>query len=190
MATNRSSIAPGVILIMVGTLLLLDRLGIFAFGWFRLYPLLLLGIGLLFYGKLPRDRGAVFPGTIFFLLGVFYVLRNYIFYRSYAFPYYFEEHWPVYLIIVGLAFVAMYLFRPKDWGVLIPAGVLLFFGVMFFLNTYDYLGWHSWRVVGRYWPVILIALGVMIVVNSLRRSEGQRAHIPGEGPSGERGGMV
>ncbi|MFQ5770870.1 MAG: LiaI-LiaF-like domain-containing protein, partial [bacterium] len=67
---------------------------------------------------------------------------------------------------VGLGFVVLYFIKPQDWGVLIPGSVLLLFGIIFFLRV---TGVFYWKDFADYWPVILIAVGISIVINSLRR---------------------
>ncbi|MDZ7261295.1 MAG: DUF5668 domain-containing protein [candidate division KSB1 bacterium] len=167
MEGNKKSIIPGVLLIVVGLLLLLSRLDLLQFNWGHLYPLLLMALGLLCFLTIRRrkDAGAVFPGTIFFLLGLFFFLRNYdLIY--YLYP---DEIWPIFLIIFGLAFIALYLFKPQDWGVLIPGSLLLFFGIVFFLRELDLIYWRTQEYIERFWPLILIVIGTGIVLSSLTR---------------------
>lgn len=53
--------------------------------------------------------------------------------------------WPLFLIIPGIAFWVSYFFNRKDWGVLIPANILLFLGLTFLLNSTvsNYLEYES-----------------------------------------------
>jgi len=163
----RRSIAPGIILILMGGLLLLDKLGYYRLRWSTIYPLILLLLGVMFFSWVWRrgDKGAVFPGTILFLLGLFFFFRN-----SGLLPlYYLWEFWPVFLIIVGLAFVVLFIFKPHDWGVLVPGGILLFFGTVFLLNNIYYLPWRTRELVGTFWPVILIIIGIGIILGQFKK---------------------
>lgn len=56
---------------------------------------------------------------------------------------------------------------------LAPAGpiILIVLGVLFLLNSLDVFRW-SWRI-GRFWPVILIAIGAWLLAKRLRGSEGR-----------------
>lgn len=163
----KRSILPGIILILIGGLLFLDKLGFYSLRWSTTYPLILMLLGIIFFSWVWRrgDKGAVFPGTILFLLGVFLFLRN-----NYLLPaYYLWEFWPVFLIIVGLAFLVLFIFKPYDWGVLVPGGILLFFGTVLFLDNIYYLPWQTRELVGTFWPVILIIIGIGIILGQFKR---------------------
>jgi len=163
------SIIPGIILIAIGTLLLLNRLDIYYFRWATLYPIILMFLGAIFMSRAfgGRDKGAIFPGTILFLVGLFFFLRN-----NYWLPfYYFRDSWPVFVLIIGIAFVALYAVKPYDWGVLIPGGLFLLLGSAFLLDRLHYLPWGVREILGQLWPVALIILGIAILVGSLKRSE-------------------
>jgi len=168
MLGRKNSLVPGVILILIGIALLLRQLGVFYIDWRQIFPILLLVLGGLFFISIKTrdDKGAAFPATFFFVLGLFFLIRNY---DIFSFDYYFygfEDFWPIFLIAVGLGFIVMYFFKPHDWGVLIPGGVLLFFGIVLLLRNTGVL---YWRNFADYWPLILIAVGVSVVFNSLRR---------------------
>jgi len=45
------------------------------------------------------------------------------------------------------------------WGIF-----FLFLGIVFLLQTLNVLPWGLWRTLGRFWPVILIALGICLVM--------------------------
>lgn len=114
-----------------------------------------------------RDKGAVFPGTILLLLGLFFFLRNYD-----LVPYrYVRDIWPMLLIIVGVAFLALFLTKPSDWGVLVPAAIFLFFGTVLLLNKLDVFYLDVWDIVFDYWPIALIIIGAGIILGSLKRHQ-------------------
>lgn len=167
MSIHKPSVWPGLILIFIGAILLLYKLDVFDFGWYEVYPLILMGIGVLFFTSIigKNQKGAVFPGTILFLLGLFYFLRNYEI-ISY---YYMREVWPVFLLILGLAFFAVFLTKPEDWGVLIPAAILVLLGVSFLMREFHIIRWNVWDVIGDYWPIILIIIGAGIILGSLKK---------------------
>ncbi len=167
MSTHKHSIWPGLILIIIGGLLLVHKLIPYSFGWYEMYPLILIGLGILLFVSIlgKRDRGAIFPGTILFLLGLFFLLRNYD-----IIPYYYiREIWPVFLIILGLAFVAVFFTKPSDWGLLIPAGIFLLLGIVLLLRKLHIIYWDIWDIVSDYWPIILIIIGGGIILGSLKR---------------------
>ncbi|RMD87868.1 MAG: hypothetical protein D6813_12960 [Calditrichaeota bacterium] len=169
---QKNSVLPGIALIVIGLLLLLNRLDIIYLSWGRTYPIILLLLSFFFFLtiKTKADRGAAFPATFFLVLGLFFFLKNY---RIYFYQFYFEEVWPIFLIAVGLGFIALFVFKPDDWGVLIPGSILLFLGTIFFLRT---TGIFYWRDLTDFWPVILIIIGLGLLFNGLKRHSPSENH--------------
>ncbi|MFQ5769222.1 MAG: LiaI-LiaF-like domain-containing protein [bacterium] len=168
MAKGEKSLIPGVLLIIVGVFFLLNQLDLFYFRWRHFYPIILLGLGALFFISIftKNEKGSAFPATIFLVLGFFFLLRNFGYFSFDYYFYDFRELWPIFLIAFGLGFIVLYFFKSDDWGVLIPGSILLFFGVVFFLRTMEIF---YWRNLADFWPIILIAIGLSIVINSLWR---------------------
>lgn len=168
MTERERSHIPGIILIVIGTILLLHQLDLIYLRWRHIYPIILLAFGVLFFVSTvtKKDKGAAFPATVLMVLGLFFFLRNYSYFSVDYYFYDWEEFWPIFLIAFGLGFIALYFFKPEDWGVLIPGGVLSFFGVLFFLRS---TGVFYWRDFANFWPLILIAIGASIVISSLKR---------------------
>jgi len=95
---DRPGLLPGVILVIIGTIILLDHMGIFpAYLIWRLWPAILIVVGLVRYVECPSSRAfsvmLIFIGTAF-LLGNFGYLRI-----SWA------EMWPLVLIAAGIAMI-------------------------------------------------------------------------------------
>jgi len=167
MSTHKHSIWPGLILIVIGALLLVNKLVPYSIGWYEIYPLILIAIGVLIFisviGK--RDKGAVFFGTFLSLLGLFFFVRNFD-----IIPYYYmREVWPIILIILGLSFVSVFITKPADWGVLIPGGILLFLGIVLLLEKLHIIYLDIGDIIADYWPVLLIIIGGGIISGALKR---------------------
>ncbi|MFZ5515684.1 MAG: LiaI-LiaF-like domain-containing protein [Candidatus Zhuqueibacterota bacterium] len=167
MSEHKKSIWPGVLLVVFGAILLVNRLTPYHFGWSEIYPLVLLGFGVVLLSSVfaKKDKGAVFPGTILFLLGLFFFLRNF----DIIDYYHISDVWPIFFIIFGLGFIAIFITKPSDWGVLIPAAIFLFLGAMFWLNIRTELIWDVWYLVADYWPVVLILIGGGILLGGLKK---------------------
>jgi hypothetical protein len=162
MARNRGSLVGGLILILIGLFMLARRLGIDLPRWEHIYPFIFLLLG---FASAYRIRGrgyrdGVFATVFFLSIGAFFLLRNFDFIT------YIYRPWPVWLMAAGLGFLVQYFFVPQDWGVLIPGLVLMAFGGAFFMRELDY--WY-FDDISSYWPVILIAFGIGILLNGLRR---------------------
>lgn len=159
------SLFPGIFLIGLGLLLLFHKLNLFYFDWSRTYPMIfmLIGVTLLISSIMNKISSAIFWGTIFFLIGILFFLRNFNFIDYY----YIHDIWPTFLIIFGIAFVILFIVNPKDWGVLIPGTILLFFGTTFLFKNFHY--WRAQELIQRYWPLILIVIGIGIILGSLKK---------------------
>lgn len=167
MSNHKSSLWPGVILIIIGALLLVNKLTDISFGWYQIYPVIFVALGIMFFVSVinRQNKGAVFPGTILLLMGVFFVLRNWD-----LVPYrYVRDVWPAMSAILGLAFLALFLVKPRDWGVLIPASIFLFFGGAIWLDKLDIIYIDIWDIWRDYWPALLILIGIGIIVGSLTK---------------------
>jgi hypothetical protein len=76
--------------------------------------------------------------------------------------------WPVFPIIVGLAFLAGYFAGNREQpGLLWPAAIIGGTGLTFLVITGTSLGYG---VLGQLWPLVLIAAGVFMLVPRLWRN--------------------
>ena len=169
--SNSSSLTIGLIFILVGIGLLMDKLDIVSFGWYQIYPVIFLLIAAAsFVNAFSKDKNAAFWGGVFGVLGLFFVLRNFHIIRFY----WFEEFWPVFLIALGVGFLVLYIFKPHDWGVLIPGVILTGLGVLFIFEAMDLIDDFAeivFETIWTYWPLALVLLGVGLILGSLRRKD-------------------
>ena len=98
MSEKGKSLIPGALLVVIGLFLLLNRLDVFDFRWRHFYPIVLLAMGVLFIlsALTKSEKGGVFPGAMFLVLGCFFLFRNY---DLFSFDYYFydvEDFWPIF----------------------------------------------------------------------------------------------
>lgn len=157
----------GVALIIFGTVILLHRLHVIRVGFDQILWAMLMLVGIMGVVKgFSRDRrGKIFWGTVWFLLGLFFLLHSIdrIEFRAHMFP-------PAMFLIVGLAFLMTYLNDLHDWYILIPAFILTAIGGAFILADFGYLTqWEVWEAVRMYWPVALIILGAGLIMRRKMR---------------------
>jgi hypothetical protein len=158
-----SSILIGVLFILFGLLLVVKNLGLWIITWFELYPLLLVVVGILFFiNACKGKKNQAFWGTFFLVLGVFFFLRNYGFIQYY----WMFEIWPIFILAAGLAFIVLYGFKPDEWGILIPAAILTFWGSVYLLRGMGFY-WPSIRYAKQCWPLLLVFIGIGLVISSL-----------------------
>ena len=132
MSKQFSNIFLGVLFVLFGTLLLLNELDILYFSWSEAYPVILIVLSISSFISVFRgNKDASFWGTVLGVSGIFF------FFRNYGFVDYFWvcEVWPVILLSLGLGFIALFILKPHDWGVLIPGSILTFLGITFILET-------------------------------------------------------
>lgn len=164
MAWQRSSLVPGIILVLIGLYLLSDRLPIPWPSFEHGYPFFYLLLGVAYALKI-RGFGhteGVF-GTFFWLtLGVFFILRNFDFIPYQSWP------WEIVIVAMGMGYLGNFFFKPTDRGVLIPAAVFLVLGGGSLLDYYGVLDFPFYDLE-RYWPILLIAIGAGIFFKGTRK---------------------
>jgi hypothetical protein len=150
---NRGAIIPGVILVVLGILFLLPKLGI-NFG--DLWPTFLLAPGLAFFAFyfISKDKvknaGVLIPATIITLLSIYFYFESLTNWK------YAEKMWPVYPLIVSMAFFVTYFAgQKKDKGLLVPAWILLAVGLLFLVIN---------LISVNLWPLFLILAGLYFIV--------------------------
>jgi hypothetical protein len=152
----------GVLLILVGFGILFDRLNLLDFSWHKVWQfvILLIGIWMVITAFIYDQKGKIFGGTFLFLLGLLFLLKSY-----YVIEMRHDIFWPSLLIILGLSFLMLFVFDPREWGVLIPCVVFTGFGVLIVFTRLGYFYyWQVWDIIAVYWPVIFILIGIVILI--------------------------
>lgn len=157
---QRSTVLGPLLLIALGCLLLarnFDYLPADAIprilAW---WPAILLagGLLLLYRGVSAQSGEGIVPGTVLTIYGAFFLLVpfGYLSWGSFA------RYWGVFPGAVGLGFLLRYvLLRPRTSAPLVPAVVLLLVGALGLTGGLAGVGW-------RYWPVILIVIGAVLLI--------------------------
>jgi hypothetical protein len=167
----------GLIMVAVGFWFLLRTLGFRLPGMGQMWPIFptLVGVsifvGWLFTPNKRANHGMMIPATINFLIGLFFFG-----FTLGVFPWgWMGVLWPVFPLIVGIAFFVAWVFSLfSNWGLLIPAGVTATVGIVglgFTLAGQSVL----FASLLRFWPLALIALGVLVLFGGLLGSGRQRS---------------
>jgi hypothetical protein len=156
---------PGIVLILIGGMMLLDRMNVLQWEWWAVVwaAVTVLGAAKIVQGVARRKSGKVFWGTVFFLLGGLQVLDYAGLLDSY--PHYMVPFsLPVILATLGIAFIAMFLVHPREWQLLVPAVAFLGLGTVMILSDFGMIDREGVvDAVRSYWPVALIVFGIALV---------------------------
>lgn len=156
----------GIILVVIGVGLLLRQMHIIRIdgGTMILLGLIVYGGAMIIRSYLMNVRQSLFFGSLCFYSGVLLLLGEYsVIERS---PYLYV---PGFLIIFGLAFVMLFIFRYQDFHLLIPAIIFIGLGIAFMMTEIGYLYPSDVKdAIRQYWPVAIIAFGALML---LRRKE-------------------
>jgi hypothetical protein len=165
MKKHNSNLVLGLVLILIGGGLLLRRMGWMDFGWEELYPVgLLLFAAMSIVAVAKGDKSHAFWASFLLVCGLFTFLKNY----GIVDAFWSINFWSILLLAFGLSFFTLYAFKPKDWGVMIPGTILTVFGMVAILDDLG-INWFTMHEVLEYWPLLLIAIGVAIIVSNFTR---------------------
>ncbi|POQ98527.1 hypothetical protein AU468_13160 [Alkalispirochaeta sphaeroplastigenens] len=137
------------------------------------FLLIAAGVFLLYRAFLPGGREVnVFSGTLLTLLGVFFVLQQSVLTQTDI-----RTLWPVFVTSAGLALVA-YGFRRGDrylYSLVIPGVAVVLLSFLFLLFSLDLVQASLASLAVRWWPVLLVPLGVLILLPGRAGPEGDEA---------------
>lgn len=169
-STRRGSLVLGIFLMFLGVWFLLGSLGMLLPSLADMWPIFPSGAGaaLLFayLTGMTKDTGVVWPGTAGFLIGV-------LFFAITLGPLKWDDMewlWPFFPLIAGVAFLATWAAGSfKKPGLLVPGGILLATGLVGLGFTLELI--QNWfpRLVEIGWPVVLIAVGLYLVAQSIAK---------------------
>ncbi len=173
---RRGTLITAVTLIIIGGYLLLVNLNMIpSFRISQMWPGIVVLVGIMFWlGFIfdkDHDPGLAFVGTIAVLTGLFFFLFTFnvnLFGLGHLDWSDMGKLWPVFPLIVGIAFVVLWIAgRFRDWGVLIPAFILLLIGVgglSFTLGEAPFF-----QSLLQWWPLLLIGIGIIVLLQAIAR---------------------
>jgi hypothetical protein len=160
---RRSSLATGLVLILIGALIFATQLVPGWETWFQ-WPLFIVGIGavLLVIGLLTRVPGLAVPACIVGGIGGLLYYQNVTGdWDSWAYA------WALIPGFVGVGVIVAGILGGRFRKPLREGGQLILISLVMFLAFGSFLGLIGLGPLGQYWPVLLIALGVLILFNRL-----------------------
>jgi len=163
----RRGLIPGIILIGLGLVLLIGQfveLG----GW-----VFLVGLGVVFLALYFAMRNYSFltPGCILVGLGVPIAFGEANLVQG-------EQYGGWIVVGLGLGFCAIWVIdtlvrRASSWWPLVPGVILTLVGIGLVLNARGLLSAQMLSLLERWWPLILVAIGLVILIQQLVRRRPQ-----------------
>lgn len=155
---KKQNIFAAYLLIGIGIYFLLKQLDVPLFAPFLTWPTLLIIIGsaLILHSYTTRYYHNLFSGTVVLGLGIhFHGLNNYTTW---------VDHWAVFPLIVGLAFIVRFLWTKS--GFLI--GVVLTGVSSLIIFSVAMPPWMQWiynvtEILEKFWPIAIIVLGFYLL---------------------------
>ncbi|TAK61173.1 MAG: hypothetical protein EPO24_05970 [Bacteroidetes bacterium] len=151
----------GIALIVFGALLLLVKTDVLNIDFSQVLwaGLMVLGIGIVVKGFAKDHRGKIFWGTVLFLYSLYFFIHEFEFIQ-----YYHHIFLPSTFLILGIAFLMLFISNTREWALLIPAFFFGGIGAAFLMSEMGYMYYEDvWDVLWHYWPILLIAIGLGIM---------------------------
>ncbi len=154
---GKPSIVPGLILICIGIVAVLNNFGAIFLDWEVIWTYFILLLGLIFWLGFIFDRskdGLIMPGTVLLTYGIIFNLSARFGWAN------MDSLWPFFILGPAFGFYAMFLLGKRDRGILIPAVILTIVGSIFLLQSYS--------IIRYVWPLVLVAIGVLLLMRNNR----------------------
>jgi hypothetical protein len=159
---KKSSVVWGLVLIFIGGLLLFDNIfDVSLFSMARLWPMFILGLGLIFELSFfasdnRKDPGLLVPGGILTTLGVVF------FFQTYTNWYFMKYSWPFFILAVAIGLFQLYWFSGRPKPLLIPIFILSTVAVVSFsiVVLHGFMSFINFSLLA---PVALIIIGILVL---------------------------
>jgi hypothetical protein len=162
---RRSTMAAGVLLVLVGILAIVLQNISETPHWLFSWPLIIVGVGvfLLLMGLLMGEPGMAVPACIVGGIGGLLYYQNATGnWESWSYA------WTLIPGFVGLGILVSGLLEGRGQKALREGGWMLVISAVLFLVFGSFLG--NLNLLGPYWPLVLVAIGILILVGPMLRS--------------------
>lgn len=161
---KREDFQGGLILVAIGLIFLLSRF-INLGENIGLLILPVLGVGFMLWGIFTREAGMMIPGGILSGIGAGIYLQAEV---TEIVP---QADGALFLLAFGAGFASITLFsllfaRETHWWPLIPASIMVLIGLSI---AFGGVFFTALAFAGKYWPLILIAVGAYSIYEALKR---------------------
>lgn len=158
---NKALFFLGVIMVIIGLVILFDKFVILSLSWKKVISFIFVFYGayLGYSGFGLNSNSKVFWGSILFFFGIYLFIDSFGLLNP-------DVHffWPVVMMVIGLSFFMSFINRPEDFALLFPATTFVGIGVLFLLTNLGIIySFELWEDIEKFWPVLLIILGLYFI---------------------------
>jgi hypothetical protein len=151
----------GIFMILLGIGLILHKLNLLHYGWKTIFWLCIGVAGLVSTVRafVTRQRGVVFWGSLLFFVSIAMLVHRLalIDFVPWDVP-------ATFSLAFGLAFLMLFFFEPRRFGVLIPVLLFCGYGILYYLWWWDVIDWFEMKYYFHtYWPVLIILWGLSML---------------------------
>jgi hypothetical protein len=157
---EKRQVIPGVALILVGLLFLLDNFNIVNPDWNNIWIGILILLGISFWLGFLTDKkkiGLIMPGTVLLTIGIIFYVEAYSGWADMG------NLWPFFILAPAFGFYAMFLLGKRDRELLVPAVILTIVGTIFLMTTIPGLIFVI--------AALLISIGILIILSSGKKKK-------------------
>ena len=164
---------PAIILIAAGVLLFLNGLDLIDMRFADIVSYGFIVGGILWFGNgMGRtDRKGVLAGTFFTAFGAVMVMMREGILRTHD-----DFGFAMFFYALGLANLVYFLVRSERWYNFGWAAAYAAIGSALLLSHYGYFSrWFIFHTIETYWPLILVAIGILFIIKGYRKRDGKLA---------------
>lgn len=157
-----SNIITGLIFILVGTLMLLNNLGLMAISWDLIWPLFLLVPGLIFelsYFTTRKDPGLLVPGGILTTYGLFFYFNIFTGWQ------FMDVTWPIFTFGVAVGLFQLFYFGKENIALFYVSMGIGGFSLLAILSQVININ-MSW-----FFPAALILVGLFFIFSATNQNK-------------------
>ena len=118
------------------------------------------GIGVIFLAMhfIGKIEWAIYPGAFTATVGtvIFLAARGLNM----------DMFWPLFVIAPGMSFWIIRASSPANQWAAYPAAIVTGIGLVMFLFSSGLVSWFYLDIVGKFWPVVLIVIGLFLIFRS------------------------
>ncbi|HPE68445.1 MAG TPA: hypothetical protein P5560_03230 [Thermotogota bacterium] len=162
-----SSIIFGILFITIGVLALLAVFTDFNLSWDFIWPIFVLGPGILFeisfFSGKEKDPGVLVPGGILLTVGIIMYVNVFSGWQVMEFL------WPLFIAAPAVGLFQLYWFGKREKGLLIPVGILSVISLIFLTGNLSRVSFFRFLL-----PAGLILVGLYLLLKTFSDLSGSK----------------